>query len=647
MKQLYFALCMALALSFTACRDSEFDNPVDNGGENGNTVGVPLTVFDDLAYFQNAIIAVDSEGEMLCRSYGEVLFTNDPDHLYIGVKDLTEAETLFRSWIAPDVALSTTIPTTSGLTCPLTDANGKPQGTIFFTPGTETKIIAEVTASSDTQLKHFNKITFLLNAAWPLKASVYRKYNEGDIITHTPVGDKKHIGSVSGPHGYDGGDTWTVDDFTPEDQTLHFVCIRPGGNGKCPLFIAVTKGKYYVDSYRTLWYWYHNSQYAPSLSLAKEISNIVKASWGFYAEVFDKAGGYKIDGAVWTKDKHYSFIVPFYDYIYLKYGSTYGSKGDECKWPYMLKIDWLDDNAIYTGLTPTAGSDGLENGGVSEYYPNLFDGLTNSKWCSTTGRRTDGVWFVEFHTNAPLIPNGYKMTTANDCAKYKGRNPKSWKLYGKCFPDDEWTLLSEVQDGKMADINCRTYTYPINKQENGYGYYMYYRLEISSVVDSNVMMLSEFSLTLQNTLNPNHAITTTAGTQRDDGQDSYNNLFNSDSRYYWYCPSKFKQNDLWFVEFETEKPDTPVGYNLYTSSLSSHDYPRHPKDWKLYGKLNQDDEWTLIDEQTGQDLPHSYYTAQNYIISNPAEYQYYRYEVSAVNGAKELILGGFEFVYDD
>ena len=54
----------------------------------------------------------------------------------------------------------------------------------------------------------------------------------------------------------------------------------------------------------------------------------------------------------------------------------------------------------------------------------------------------------------------------------------------------------------------------------------------------------------------------------------------------------------------------------------------------------------IIDEQTGQDLPHKFYTGQNYIISNPAKYQYYRYEVSAVNGAKELILGGFELVYD-
>ena len=77
-----------------------------------------------------------------------------------------------------------------------------------------------------------------------------------------------------------------------------------------------TKEKYYTDYYRTLWYWYCRSEYGPSLSLAKEISDILRASWDFYVETFDKAGGYKIGGAVWTKDYHTSWLVGFHDYIY-------------------------------------------------------------------------------------------------------------------------------------------------------------------------------------------------------------------------------------------------------------------------------------------------------------------------------------------
>ena len=635
---------MVLAVSFTACRDSAFDNPVDNGGENEASQEIPITVYDDLDYFQSAIIPVDSAGAMLCRSYGDILYENEPDHLYIGVKDLTEAETLFRSWIAPDVALSTTIPTTSGLTCPLTDEDGKPQGTIYFTPGTERKIVAEVTASDDTQLKHFNKITFLLNAAWPMQTSIYRKYTEGDIITHTPVVDTSY--------GFSG-------DLDTEDRTLRFVCIRQGGKGKKPLFIAITKKEYQAYETNNIWIWLANSSYGVSLSKAKEISDILRGSWDLYVAAFDAAGGGRLadNPGCWTTDYHINwYLVKYYDYIYLKSGETYGASNawfhEDVYRHYLVKIDWLDDDAISTSLVPTAGSPGIKYDDRSEEHPNLFDGSFSNKWCSTKSQQTNGVWFVEFQTNAPFIPTAYKMTTVNNIATYKGRNPKSWKLYGKANREDEWTLISDIQDGKMADINNRTYTYPINKvkksekEEAKYGTYMYYRLEISSLVDSEVLMLSEFSLSIQSTYETGHVITVTDGTQREDGEDQCANLFNTDTSNYWYCPNKYKQNDLWFVEFKTEKPGTAVGYNLYTSSLSSNDYRRHPKDWKLYGKLNQDDEWILIDEQTGQDLPHKFYTGQNYIISNPAKYQYYRFEVSAVNGDTALILGGFEFVYD-
>ena len=635
---------MVLVVSLTACRDSEFDNPV-NGGENEAPQEISITDYDDLDYFQNAIIAVDSAGTMLCRNYGEVLYANEPDHLYIGVKDLTEAETIFRRWIAPDVELSTTIPTTSGLTCPLTDANGKPQGTIYFTPGTERKIVAEVTASSDTPLKHFKKITFLLNAAWPLQTSIYRKYTEGDIIVHTP--------NFETSFGFSG-------DLNAEDRTMRFVCIRQGGKGTNPLFVAITKGKYEAYETHNVWLWLNNTDYGVDLSTARDISNILQRSWDMYVAAFDEAGGGRLgeNPACWTTDYHHSwYLVKYYDYIYLKTGETYGASNawfhEDVYNHYLVKINWLDDDAISTSLVPTAGSPGIKYDDRSEEHPNLFDGSFSNKWCSTKNQQTDGVWFVEFQTNAPFIPTAYKMTTVNNIATYKGRNPKSWKLYGKANREDEWTLISDIQDGRMDNINNRTYTYPINKvkksekEEAKYGTYMYYRLEISSLVDSDVLMLSEFSLSIQNTYELGHVITVTDGTQREDGEDQCANLFNTNGDNYWYCPSQFKQNDLWFVEFKTEKPGTAVGYNLYTSSLSSNDYRRHPKDWKLYGKLNQTDEWTLIDEQTGQDLPHKFYTGQNYIISNPAKYQYYRYEVSAVNGAKELILGGFELVYDD
>lgn len=176
---------------------------------------------------------------------------------------------------------------------------------------------------------------------------------------------------------------------------------------------------------------------------------------------------------------------------------------------------------------------------------------------------------------------------------------------------------------------------------------MYFRLEINSNVNSDVMQLSEFSFSIQDVDDMDYALLPTDGTQRADGQDQYLNLFNNNSQNYWYCPGSYKQNGVWFVEFHSYRPVTPVGYKLYSSSLSQNDYRRHPKNWKLYGKQKASDEWTVTDEQSGQDLPHSAYVAKSYAISNPREYQYFRYEVSEVNGASELILGHFEFIYDD
>jgi hypothetical protein len=60
---------------------------------------------------------------------------------------------------------------------------------------------------------------------------------------------------------------------------------------------------------------------------------------------------------------------------------------------------------------------------------------------------------------------------------------------------DDWELLSEVSNGGMGDVNCKTYSYTIAAPS----YYMYFRLEISSCVSGSTMQLSEFSLS---TINP-------------------------------------------------------------------------------------------------------------------------------------------------
>ena len=112
------AVCcsLLLAFNFIACKDSD-----DNNGNNPGEEPEEVVTYDDLAYFQNSIIEVGENGNIIAQYVGEVLFADDPQHLYIGVDTYEEAEAMFRQWIAPDVKLATTAP----LIAQLTDNEGK------------------------------------------------------------------------------------------------------------------------------------------------------------------------------------------------------------------------------------------------------------------------------------------------------------------------------------------------------------------------------------------------------------------------------------------------------------------------------------------------------------------------------------------
>ena len=118
------------ATAFTAC--SSDDDDKNNNGQN-----VPesetVTSYDDLSFFQNAIVSVDTLGNFLCRHYGQPLYDNDTTQLYIGVETLAEAEEIFRDWVAPTGNVTKA---GNDLTYLLTDYDGKMQGSILFTATT-------------------------------------------------------------------------------------------------------------------------------------------------------------------------------------------------------------------------------------------------------------------------------------------------------------------------------------------------------------------------------------------------------------------------------------------------------------------------------------------------------------------------------
>ena len=132
----------------------------------------------------------------------------------------------------------------------------------------------------------------------------------------------------------------------------------------------------------------------------------------------------------------------------------------------------------------------------AESYRKLFDGQkkegNSTKWCCNFY----GSAYVIFEASKAGIPVGYTITTGNDNSNWKGRNPKSWKLYGNNEGQNgNWTLIQEVNnDTKLQDVNCTSYDFTCEKGKTSY---QYFKWEISAIQSGDVLQVCEFELKLQ------------------------------------------------------------------------------------------------------------------------------------------------------
>ena len=99
---------------------------------------------------------------------------------------------------------------------------------------------------------------------------------------------------------------------------------------------------------------------------------------------------------------------------------------------------------------------------------------------------------------------------------------------------------------------------------------------------------------------------------------------------YWRSISPLSGENCWFVEFEAMPAIKPKSYTLWTTNMTGVDwiyYARIPSIWALYGKKTSSSQWERIDYRYAQELPHDGYSARSFEISNPQEYEYFRFEV--------------------
>ena len=317
-----FLMVGTVSAGFIACSDDDDDN--NNGKDVAESEEV--STFDDLIYFQDAFVETDSLGNFVNRSVGAVLanIDNDTTHLFVGVDNVEEALGYFENALAPDVERTTSV--ARSYTYTLTDKEGKAQGTVNFVPSEESGHVAELTTNL-TGLKHFNRVTFLLNSAWPFN-SEKGKYRLGDVRHMNIYVDGTLLrGSYNGQTG--------------------FVCVREKSNGVKPLYVALSKEDMHPSYHRTETLL--KSKYCPSESTAKLISEQIRKDWDFYVACFEEAGEAALNPGQnsWIDKKESKWWIGTVFWYAIKLSTGDISKWD-CTWhnPYkhvLMKIDWEDD----------------------------------------------------------------------------------------------------------------------------------------------------------------------------------------------------------------------------------------------------------------------------------------------------------------
>jgi len=133
-------------------------------------------------------------------------------------------------------------------------------------------------------------------------------------------------------------------------------------------------------------------------------------------------------------------------------------------------------DSIFASATTAKG-----NGNETPF--NLFDGRKESKLFEFSNQ-----FSIAWKMKQDTTLYSYSLTTANDNETYKGRNPKSWILYGSS-DGTNWEKIDTVNNSGMEDVNFKTYNYTVDKV----GSYRYYKLDIKAGYGSSVQ-LSEISL---------------------------------------------------------------------------------------------------------------------------------------------------------
>ena len=127
----------------------------------------------------------------------------------------------------------------------------------------------------------------------------------------------------------------------------------------------------------------------------------------------------------------------------------------------------------------------------NECGPNLLDGNENTKF---NVKATSA--YIIWKAPKMISVSSYVITIANDTATYKGRNPKTWVLYGSnkklSRDDDGWKVVHAVTNDKTLKAeNFKPFTFKLKSAAKPY---LYYKLEIKENQGEDCTQLADLVL---------------------------------------------------------------------------------------------------------------------------------------------------------
>lgn len=279
--------------------------------------------------------------------------------------------------------------------------------------------------------------------------------------------------------------------------------------------------------------------------------------------------------------------------------------------------------------------------GGNEDYTHLFDGTMDTKW----GFNGTGEDWVIFRSIPGLVANSYRVGSANDCARYWGRTPRNWKVYGSKSTTEPsadsptWEEIASVTDDQyLKDYDNYSALYSLDVKGQVYNYYKWVILG-----KTDFCQVGEFAI-LPREIETVKTLEVLQGPTYEEGIEDYHKdeiskfAFDGDINTKWGFQGN-EGRDIAVLFYPINKVHA-TGYSITACCDVERYTGRAPKSWILYGAYNtsgiqfedlsDNSGWEVISEITNdtkmQDVNNEEYV---YALDKADAYDYYKWVIHA------------------